>query len=283
MSRRSAKSKALSAKAKSSASNNDSTHDTINVSKSSNAPVLPLKEPKTNTIEPVIATDKPKSKTQKKRKNDATEPEKSDNVLVQDQTDVVKPQVDATDKPKSKTQKKRKITDASPVSDQPCKNLLENAHTSESPVDTDAKTKVDTGSAIATSNKENSKKSSVSKKTKESKTSSTGASKLSKTTLAKNDTTSAKKSTASLPTTCLAPITSTNKWENATLCGDAARKEKFMRLLGAKKTGVSTTNVPTSDLSHDTESTQESLLKQFEKSKDIQQTRKQGKRLGLGF
>ncbi|KAJ8329900.1 hypothetical protein O5D80_002090 [Batrachochytrium dendrobatidis] len=280
MSRRSAKSKALSAKAKSSASNNDSTHDTINVSKSSNAPVLPLKEPKTNTIEPVIATDKPKSKTQKKRKNDATEPEKSDNVLVQDQTDVVKPQVDATDKPKSKTQKKRKITDASPVSDQPCKNLLENAHTSESPVDTDAKTK---GSAIATSNKENSKKSSVSKKTKESKTSSTGASKLSKTTLAKNDTTSAKKSTASLPTTCLAPITSTNKWENATLCGDAARKEKFMRLLGAKKTGVSTTNVPTSDLSHDTESTQESLLKQFEKSKDIQQTRKQGKRLGLGF
>ncbi|OAJ38537.1 hypothetical protein BDEG_22448 [Batrachochytrium dendrobatidis JEL423] len=309
----SAKNKALSAKAKSSASNNDSTHDTINVSKSSNAPVLPLKvngslcfssiipkdwlfihfepviatdKPKSKTqkkrkndatepeksdnvlvqdqtdaIKPQVdATNKPKSKTQKKRKNDATEPEKSDNVLVQDQTDVVKPQVDATNKPKSKTQKKRKITDASPVSDQPCKNLLENAHTSESPVDTDAKTKVDTvkyplmtlsdstlvsessleckhqnastnefnfikGSTIATSNKENSKKSSVSKKTKESKTSSTGASKLSKTTLAKNDTTSAKKSTASLPTTCLAPITSTNKWENATLCGDAARKE----------------------------------------------------------
>ncbi|KAJ1339697.1 hypothetical protein BSLG_005730 [Batrachochytrium salamandrivorans] len=177
--------------------------------------------------------------------------------------------------------------------------MLENAHVHLRSSTLDAKTKVDTvkyplmtlsdsalvsessleckhqnastnefnfikGSAIATSNKKT-KKSFVSK-TKESKTSSTGASKLSKTTLAKNDTTSAKKYSI-IANNLLSTYYFYKQVGNATLCGDAARKEKFMRLLGAKKTGVSTTNVPTSDLSHDTESTQESLLKQFEKAK----------------
>ncbi|KAJ1332208.1 hypothetical protein BSLG_008870 [Batrachochytrium salamandrivorans] len=84
--------------------------------------------------------------------------------------------------------------------------------------------------------------------------------------------------------------TASSNWEKAPLDGDTARKEKFMRLLGAKKAGVSDSSLAVKDdtttgpkLAQDSNVAQADLLKQFEKSKDIQQTRKQGKRFGLGF
>ncbi|TPX64519.1 hypothetical protein SpCBS45565_g05803 [Spizellomyces sp. 'palustris'] len=81
-----------------------------------------------------------------------------------------------------------------------------------------------------------------------------------------------------------------NDWSQASFEGDAARKNKFLRLLGAKKasndTTVSTTSVdaPTSAIQAEVgKKIEHDIVNQFEQGRAIQQKLRQGRRVGLGF
>ncbi|KNC96394.1 uncharacterized protein SPPG_08293 [Spizellomyces punctatus DAOM BR117] len=81
-----------------------------------------------------------------------------------------------------------------------------------------------------------------------------------------------------------------NDWSQASFEGDAARKNKFLRLLGAKKASndaiISTTssNAPTSAIQAEVgKKIEHDIVNQFEQGRAIQQKLRQGRRVGLGF
>ncbi|KAI9004772.1 hypothetical protein BC832DRAFT_592703 [Gaertneriomyces semiglobifer] len=85
-----------------------------------------------------------------------------------------------------------------------------------------------------------------------------------------------------------ASTTAWNDWSKASFEGNDARKDKFLRLLGAKKAGIDTsgssgTDAPSAINANFGKKIENDMLAQFAQGQAMQQKLRQGKRMGLGF